>query len=58
MTPATQPLLGRLPHGGTPAQFIGIVCDQPDEQSAIKQTIEEFKVPANQRDRLIAQPRD
>jgi hypothetical protein len=36
---------------GTPAQFVGIVYDQPDEQAAIKQAIEEFKVPANQRDR-------
>jgi hypothetical protein len=45
-------------HRGTPAQFIGIVYDQPDEQAAIKQALEEFKVPANQRDRLIARRRD
>jgi hypothetical protein len=43
---------------GTPAQFVGIVFDQPDEQSAIKKAIEEFKVPANQHDRLIARQRD
>jgi hypothetical protein len=43
---------------GTPAQFIGIVFDQPDEQAAIKQAIEEFKVPENQRNRLMARRRD
>jgi hypothetical protein len=30
---------------GTPAQLIGIVDDQPDEETAIKKAIEEFKVP-------------
>ena len=43
---------------GTPAQFIGIVYDAPDEQSAIKKAIEEFRIPANQRARLVAQRRD
>jgi hypothetical protein len=43
---------------GTPAKLVGIVYDQPDAESAIKKVIEEFKVPANQRDRLIAQRRD
>jgi hypothetical protein len=43
---------------GTPAQFIGIVFDQPDEQTAIKRAIEEYDVPANLHDRLIARQRD
>jgi hypothetical protein len=32
---------------GTPAQFIGIVYDRPDEQTAIERAIEEFKVLAH-----------
>jgi hypothetical protein len=43
---------------GTPAQFIGIVYNQADEQAAIKQAIEEFKVPAHRRKRLIARRRN
>jgi hypothetical protein len=43
---------------GTPARFVGIVYNQPDEESAIKAAIEEYKVPANQRTRLVAQRRD
>ena len=42
---------------GTPAKLVGIVY-APDEESAIKQAIEEFKVPANQHARLVAQRRD
>jgi hypothetical protein len=43
---------------GTPARFISLVHDAPDEQSAIEKAIEEFKVQAGQRGRLIAQRRD
>jgi hypothetical protein len=53
--------MGRFPHTllrGTRAQFVGIVYDQPDEQAAIRQAIGEFKMPANQRDKLMARRRD
>jgi hypothetical protein len=43
---------------GTPAQLLGLVHDQPDEQAAIKKAIEAFRVPENQRTRLIARRLD
>jgi hypothetical protein len=39
---------------GAPAKLVGIVFDQPDEKSAVKQVIDKFQVPANQRGRPIA----
>jgi hypothetical protein len=42
---------------GTPARLVGIVY-APDVQSAIDKTVEEFKVQANQRGRLIAERRE
>jgi hypothetical protein len=39
-------------------KFVGLVHNQPDAESAIKQAIVEYIVPLNERGRLMAQRRD
>ncbi len=43
---------------GTPAKFMGFIYDAPDEQTAIARAIEKYKVPSNERGKLMAKRRD
>ena len=41
---------------GTPAKLVGFI-DAPDEQTAIKAVIKEYRIPRKERGRLIAHRR-
>ena len=55
---ATDPSWAVFHITGTPAKFLSIIDDAPNEKTAIERAIKEFQVPTNLRDRLMARRRD
>jgi hypothetical protein len=43
---------------GTPMKFLGIVYGEPTQEAAIKRAIEQFNLPADRKDQLVATRRD
>jgi len=41
-----------------PVKFVGIIDNAPDAETAIERAIEQYQVPSNEREWLMAQRRD
>lgn len=56
--PRTQLHTWAVYHIASKLKLVGLAHNQSDAKWTIRQAIEEYKVPSNQRDRLMAQRRD